>query len=123
MQAKDKGVGFAVWRGKENITEAQLLEPVGNDVIRIAPIIMGSKNGGVFNIILGAVIIAASAVIDYFTYGRFGAATNYATYQMGAAMILGGVAMLLTPVPKGTKNKSVDNEPSYAFNGAVNTQA
>jgi predicted phage tail protein len=42
---------------------------------------------------------------------------------MGAAMILGGVAMLLTPVPKGTKNKSVDNEPSYAFNGAVNTQA
>lgn len=98
-------------------------DPVGDDDIRIAPVIMGSKNGGVLNIILGAVIIAASLVLDYFTQGAFGAATNYSTYYMGASMIIGGVVQLLTPVPHGTKNKSVDNEPSYSFNGAVNTQA
>ena len=43
--------------------------------------------------------------------------------QIGASLILGGVVQMLTPVPRGTKNKSVSNEPSYSFNGAVNTQA
>lgn len=75
------------------------------------------------NVILGVVIIAVSAFLDYWTDGAFGKATNYSTYYMGASMILGGIVQLLTPVPRGTKNKSVDNEPSYAFNGAVNTQA
>jgi len=122
--AKDRGVGFAVFRGKENITAEQLNEPGGNDDIRIAPIIMGSKSGGVFQIIVGAVIIIASLVADFITYGNFGAATGYQTYYMGGAMILGGVIQLLTPVPKGAKGRDrPDNAPSYVFSGAVNTQA
>ena len=122
MNAKDRGVGFAVFRGKENITEKQLQEPVGNDDIRIAPIIMGSKSGGIFSIILGVVLIVIGGLI---TGWSFGAASPVGTAiaMMGVSMILGGVVQMLTPVPKGTKNKSVDNEPSYAFNGAVNTQA
>jgi predicted phage tail protein len=120
MQAKDKGVGFAVWRGKENITEDQLHDPVGHDEIRIAPIILGSKNGGVFNIILGAVLIVVGAYINAASYGGASPIGN-ALIGAGVGMALGGVAQLLTPVPKGTKNKSVDNEPSYSFNGAVNT--
>jgi predicted phage tail protein len=112
LNATDRGIGFAVWRGKENITEDQLNDPVGNDVIRIAPIIMGSKQGGVLNIILGIVLVVVGAYFD-----------NPNLVYMGAGMIFGGVAQLLTPVPHGTKNKSVANEPSYAFNGAVNTQA
>lgn len=118
MQAKDRGVGFAVFRGKENITEDQLRDPVGDDVIRIAPVIMGSKNGGVFNIILGAVLIIAGM---YIGIGMGMPTVGYWMTDMGIGLILGGVAQLLTPVPKGTKNTSVDNEPSYAFNGAVNT--
>lgn len=118
MHAKDRGVGFAVFRGKENITKEQLNEPVGNDDIRIAPIIMGSKNGGIFQIILGAVLIYIGAFTALFSFG-----TSTILVEMGVGMILGGVAQMLTPVPKGTKNKSVNNEPSYAFNGAVNTQA
>lgn len=118
MQAKDKGIGFAVWRGKENITEEQLREPVGNDDIRIAPIIMGSKSGGVFNIILGAVLMVAGAYVGMVLGNP---ALGKAIADVGFAMIVGGVVQFLTPVPKGTKNKSVSNEPSYAFNGAVNT--
>lgn len=113
MQAKDKGIGFAVWRGKENITEDQLHDPVGDDDIRIAPVIMGSKQGGVLNIILGAILVLADVFIFH---------TGYIA-GAGWSMIVGGVVQMLTPVPHGTKNKSVDNEPSYSFNGAVNTQA
>ncbi|THD03720.1 tail assembly protein [Rhodanobacter lindaniclasticus] len=97
-------------------------DPVGHDEIRIAPIIMGSKNGGVVNIILGAVLIAVGYLVQAYLYGAPNPISN-ALYAAGTSMILGGVVQLLTPVPHGTKNKSVDNEPSYSFNGAVNTQA
>jgi len=91
-----------------------LHDPVGDDDIRIAPVIIGGKNGGVFQIIVGVVLL----VVSYFV-------PVLAPYlaPIGWGMIVGGVVQLLTPVPHGTKNKSVDNEPSYSFNGAVNTQA
>lgn len=114
MGAKDRGVGFAIFRGKENISEDQLKEPVGDDEIRIAPIIMGSKNGGVFNIILGAVLVLADVFIFH---------TGYIA-GVGYSMIVGGVVQLLTPMPKGGKGMDrPDNAPSYVFSGAVNTQA
>lgn len=73
---------------------------------------------------MGVVIIAASLVADYFTGGAFGASTNYSTYMMGGAMVLGGVVQLLTPMLKGLGAKDrPNNTPSYAFNGPLNTQA
>jgi predicted phage tail protein len=115
--AKARGIGFAVFRGKENLKVEQLHEPVGNDDIRIAPILMGSKNGGVFQIVLGAVLIALSFVPG------FQAAAPY-LMSTGIAMIAGGVIQLLTPVPKGGKGQDrPENAPSYVFSGAVNTQA
>lgn len=124
LGAKDKGIGFAVFRGKENIAEDQLGEPVGNDDIRIAPIIMGSKNGGIFNIILGAVLVAAGVLVQAFVFdGAPNPISNY-LYGAGASLIIGGVVQLLTPVPKGGKGKDrPENAPSYVFSGAVNTQA
>lgn len=83
---------------------------------------MGSKNGGVFNIILGAVLVIVGAWVSGMSFGA-AAPIGGAMMTAGWGMIIGGVVQLLTPVPHGTKNKSVDNEPSYSFNGAVNTQA
>lgn len=124
IQSKDRGEGYAVFYGKENLATEDLHNPSGKQDIRIAPILLGSKNGGWMNIIVGAVIIAASFVIDYFTGGAFGAATNYSSYIMGAAMVLGGVVQLLVPVPKGSSSKDrPDNQASYSFNGPINTQA
>lgn len=122
MQAKDNGVGFAVFRGKENLTREQLQEPAGNDEIRIAPIILGSKNGGIFNIILGAVLIVVGVVIDI--YAPYLSTVGNALIGMGVSMVVGGVVQLLTPMPKGPKNTDrPENQPSYVFTGAVNTQA
>lgn len=122
--AHECGVGFAVFRGKENIKIDQLHQPVGGDDIRIAPIVMGSKNGGAFSVILGAVIIVVSAALDAWTEGGFSAVTGGYTYTLGYAMIAGGVIQMLTPVPKGGKAQDrPENAPSYVFSGSVNTQA
>lgn len=120
--AKDRGKAFAVFRGKENISADQLREPAGNDDIRIAPIIMGSKEGGVLNIILGIVLI----VVGYFTGGStWGWAYSELAIGLGASMVAGGVVQLLTPMPKGPSGgrDRPENQPSYVFNGAVNTEA
>lgn len=124
MQAKDRGIGFAVFAGKRNLREDQLKHPVGDDDIRIAPIILGSKNAGIFQIVLGVVIIVAAAVItdgaSLTASGGIWAAVSGA----GVAMAIGGVVQLLAPVPKGLAAKdSAGNTPSYAFNGPVNTEA
>lgn len=113
MGAKDRGKAFAVFRGKENLTREQLAEPAGADDIRIAPVIIGAKSGGLFNMILGAVLIVAGV---YFQ--------NPYLVSTGVAMVAGGVVQLLTPMPKAPKGRdSPDNSASYVFNGAVNTQA
>lgn len=121
VTAKDRGVAYAVFIGRRNIGADALHYPVGDDDIRIAPVLQGSKNGGVFSTILGAVVIAISAVGSYFAPGNPLSAYGY---QMGAALILGGVAQMLSPQQKGLSTKdSPDNGASYNFNGPVNTSA
>lgn len=113
-KAKEKGVGFAVFVGKRNLPEKHLTLPA-NDDIRIAPILMGSKHGGVLQIIVGIVLL----VVAYFV-------PVTAPYLVPTAigMIAGGVVQLLTPVPHGkSAADSAANTPSYNFNGPVNTEA
>lgn len=118
MQAKDRGIGFAVFAGKKNLSEQELKHPVGQDDIRIAPIIIGSKQGGLLNIILGIVLVVVGVVLDYFG----GAGTPFII--MGAQMIVGGVVQMLSPHPKGVgSGDSPTNTPSYSFNGPINTEA
>ena len=120
MRAKDRGMGFAVFAGKRNLREEQLKHPVGDDDIRIAPMILGSKNGGIFSIILGAVLIVVGAVLT--AYGQ--AWIGGPLVNAGIAMVAGGVIQLLAPHPKGLSSQdSAANTPSYAFNGPVNTEA
>jgi predicted phage tail protein len=111
--AKDRGVGFSIFAGKQNLCEDQLTHPVGNDDIRIAPIILGSKNSGIFQVIIGAILVVVGA---YFA--------NPAIINLGVGIALGGVAQLLTPMPKGLAAKDTPgNTPSYTFNGPLNTEA
>ncbi|WP_337265036.1 MULTISPECIES: tail assembly protein [unclassified Serratia (in: enterobacteria)] len=120
--AKDRGLTFAVFNGKHNIGRDEL-EFSGTDDIRIAPIIIGSKNGGVFQTILGAVLVAVGAVMTYMSGGT---ATPFTMGLMmsGASMMLGGVIQMLSPMQGGlAMRESPDNKPSYAFGGPVNTIA
>jgi predicted phage tail protein len=119
MGSEARGIGYAVFVGKRNVSAEQLSENSGSDDIRIAPVVLGSKNGGLFQIVLGAVLIIVGTYVSWFT-GPVGAAM----VSIGWGMVFGGVVQLLSPKPKGTKTAdSPDNQPSYVFNGATNTQA
>lgn len=124
MRAKDRGMGFAVFAGKRNLREEQLKHPVGDEDIRIAPMILGSKNSGIFSIILGAVMIVVGALAEVYLQEFGGGVWGKYLIEAGIAMAAGGVVQLLAPHPKGIGSKdSAANTPSYAFNGPVNTEA
>ncbi|EPK8200581.1 tail assembly protein [Morganella morganii] len=121
--SKSRGLTFAVFRGKKNIGEDDLGFPVTGDVIRIIPVVIGSKRGGLFQTIFGAVLVAAAV----FMSGGIGAAfaaggmTGFMA-TTGAAMMLGGIIQMLSPQPNGIAMKDQgENKPSYAFGAPVNT--
>ena len=120
--AKGNGLTFAVFNGKKNIGLDEI-KFTGCEDIRIAPVIIGSKKAGVFQTILGAVLVAAGAVMTIMSGGT---ATPFATGLMmsGASMMIGGVIQMLSPMQGGLASRQdPDNKPSYAFGGPVNTIA
>lgn len=119
-EAKDNGYGFAVFYGKSNLKEEDLHNPSFGEEIRFAPILFGSKNGGWFQVIVGAVLVVVGAVLSAYGFGAIGGPM----IKLGVGLIVGGVVQLLAPVPKGVNARDKpENQPSYAFNGPVNTQA
>lgn len=119
-ESKKNNLEYAVFNGKQNVGECELeFQGVGD--IRIAPVISGSKRNGLFQTILGAVLIA----VAYFN--PFGALTGPMTTALmagGISMVAGGVVQMLSPQPKGLDSREpVENKSSYAFGNAVNTTA
>ncbi|CAI2104506.1 Phage-related protein, tail component [Serratia fonticola] len=130
MNAHKDGVQFAFFNGPQNIGLAEFATSKGRADIRIMPVIAGSKNAGMFQIVIGV----AALVGAFFTAGgtmalwgtqlAAGAAVTGLT-MMGASMVLGGVMQLMTPQPDFgmSSSQSVENKPSYAFGSPVNTTA
>lgn len=120
ISSKSRGLTFAVFKGKKNIGVDDLGFPVTGEVIRIVPVIIGGKKAGVLQTVLGAVLVAAGAVLSFTPW----AAASPLLYKFGAAMMLGGVVQMLSPQPSGIASKqSADNRASYAFGGVTNTAA
>lgn len=117
-KSKARGITYAVFRGKENLSLDDLSYPITTETIRIVPVIIGSKKAGLFQTIVGAALIAA-AFASSFT--PFAAASPF-LYAMGASMALGGVIQLLSPQASGLASKQDSaNQASYAFGGVTNT--
>ena len=91
--------------------------------IRIIPVPTGSKSGGLFQVVLGAAIMATA----FFTGGATLAMGAFASsaFMFGGAMALGGVMQMISPQQGGMSmaSQGAENKPSYAFGGAVNTTA
>lgn len=103
-----------------NPTE-QLHELSGSKSIRISPVVGGAKRGGLFQIILGAALIA----LAFTPIGAIalGAKMTVGTvmFGMGLGMVLGGVAQLLSPQPRMETIDPPENSPNTNFSGPVNT--
>lgn len=103
----------------------------GRRNIHIVPVVEGAKRGGIGKIIAGVLLAVvawwiAPALIPAGFMGSAGSLTilgmNASTIAMfGVGLALSGVSQLLTPKAKKSKNSGVEREPSFVFNGAINT--
>ncbi|MCU3501266.1 tail assembly protein [Enterobacter hormaechei subsp. hoffmannii] len=121
--AKKNGMTFAVFRGKRNIGVQDYRELAGDSDIRIAPVMEGAKKAGIFQTILGAVMVVAGIVVSGLSAGWAGPVGG-AMISAGIGMMAGGIYQMLSPQPKGLQGRNdPDNKPSYAFGGSVNSLA
>ncbi|GAL60396.1 hypothetical protein EV102420_37_00350 [Pseudescherichia vulneris NBRC 102420] len=124
MNAKKNGMVFAVFRGKRNIGADDFKDLAGDSDIRIAPVMEGAKKAGLFQTILGAVMIVAGLALGPAGWGLIGATMAGGLIAGGISSMAGGIFQMLSPQPKGLQGRDdPDNKPSYAFGGAVNTIA
>ncbi|MDZ5601745.1 tail assembly protein [Pseudomonas sp. RP23018S] len=118
---EERGLVFTVFSGSRNLA-AEELEMCGADAgdIRIAPIIQGSKQAGLFQVVLGVVLIVAGLLT-----GGTTSALGVGLLAGGAGMAVAGAVQMLSPTPKtgGLDRNDDGNNPSYGFGGAVTTIA
>lgn len=101
----------------EETLSARLHEPLPpGAVIHIVPRMEGAKNGGTFQIVLGAVAIAASFFTAGASLAAWGAALSAGAisassvlFSVGLSMMIGGVAQMLTPKPQSPSAHHADN--------------
>lgn len=83
-----------------------------NSVIHIVPVAAGAKNGGFLGVIAGVVMM----VVGMYT-------GQYWLVGMGAGMMIGGVAQMLTKTPKMKNSSDQDGKQSTSFSNLDNTGA
>lgn len=117
---------YRVSVGDYDLSEDELHHPAGQQEIKIIPVVAGA--GVVGRILAGVALVALSFV--FFGAGAFagvgvaGASGSTLLFGIGASLILGGVAQLLTPVPKIPTlgaNSEQDPRKTYSFSGIQNT--
>jgi predicted phage tail protein len=122
MTSRDRGVRYACFLGKKNISKDELALSGGTEEIRIAPVLVGAKAGGVLQFIAGAVLVVAGYIVTGLSYG-WAAPVGGAMISTGIAMMAGGVIQMLSPQPRPSSSNGPENGASYNFTGAVNTTA
>ncbi|SLK15308.1 Phage-related protein, tail component [Enterobacter sp. NFR05] len=130
--AHHSGVRFAFFRDGENIgVEEFELTSTASD-FTLMPVTEGAKQGGVLQIVIGAVALVAAFFTAGGSLALWGAAMSAGAISattvltgIGLSMMLGGVVQMLTPQPKINigASSSTDNKPNYAFGAPVNTVA
>lgn len=118
---EERGLVFSVFCGKRNAGEQELdLQGSDSSDIRIVPLIQGSKQAGLFQVVLGVALVVGGL----FTGGTT-STLGIGLLSAGAAVGLGGVVQMLSPTTSASvsSNNEDGNNPSYGFGGAVTTVA
>jgi predicted phage tail protein len=140
----ERGVGYKVMVGKTYLEEdKEIYDPTGKQEIKIVPVVLGAKKGGLGKVILGIGLmvaapwlvssVAATGAIGGATLGAslhgtlaigagagasaLGTAVGSMAMQMGSSLLMGGIAQLLAPTPE----PAADENENYSFNGVLNT--
>ena len=117
---------YRVSVGNYALAPEELHDPAGQQEIRIVPVIAGA-GGATGRILLGVGLIALAFAGGAGVFGT-AFAKNLGLFAVlkgaGAALALGGVAQLLTPVPvTPTTGPNTEQDPrkSYSFSGIQQT--
>ena len=99
----------------------ELHHPSGQQVIRIVPVLAGA--GPVGRIVAGVALVALAIVNPFGAAAIFGTSLATIAGGVGISLVLGGVAQLLTPVPKMPTGPDSEQDPrkSYSFSGVQQT--
>lgn len=107
---------YRVNTGGDDLELEQIHYPAGSE-IKIIPVIAGA--GAVGRILVGIALIAAAAFIPGLGLG-LSASTVTSVGLLGGALVLGGIAQLLTPTPTTSRDEG-DPRKSFSFSGVQNT--
>lgn len=91
-----------------------------NDVIHITPVLKGAKRGGVFGVIAGVAMIATALVLSPLVLDAVAASTAWTIGAVGASLLLGGVAQMLTKQPNMPSVSEKEKKNSTAFSNLSN---
>lgn len=114
----DGGAYRVLVGGKQSLSVEEVPHPVSDrESIRIVPVIAGAGNGA-GQVILGAALVVVGTFTTFFSAG-----TSSALVVAGYGMMIGGAAQMLFASTSPKSTDRAENQPSYAFDGAVNTAA
>ena len=111
---------YRVSVGKYDLDLEELHHPAGAAPISFVPVIAGA--GAVGRIIAGIALVAFSLLLPG-VGAAIGGALMTKIGLLGGALIIGGVAQLLTPTPTVPQGADTQDDPrkSYSFSGVQNT--
>lgn len=93
--------------------------------LHFIPAPAGAKRGGLGKIIFGAIITVASFGLAGWSFAGlsgtlFGSVTYGTVASIGAAMMLSGLAQILTPMPKLNGGTGQNDDSSFTLGGQIN---
>jgi predicted phage tail protein len=130
---------YKVCVGDSALDENEMVYPVGQEVIKIIPVVAGAGFWKSFGKILAGIGLIALAFFAPVIAGALAASMSASVlatvvailptvqavlYGIGIATALGGVASLLTPTPSSASSYGGSNDDpkkSYSFSGIQNT--
>ena len=151
IHAHDHGIGYRLIQADTDLGYEDLHLPIGSNDLILTPVIVGSGGGSTTQILVGVGLVALALVNPFGAafIGTFGLTAPIAVTSIlpavgaiGASLILGGVAQMLSPQPtipslSGANRLSsaeststdgpqsitrgTDGRQSYAYTGAANT--
>ena len=108
---------FTVRVGREYLDNRYLEQGLNqhlkdNSTVHFTPVLKGSKKAGLFQTIVGAVMVVVGAVFQ-----------QYYLVGAGIAMAAGGVAQMLTKMPSMKTGKEAEKKQSTSFSNLSNMAA
>jgi predicted phage tail protein len=118
---------YRVTVGTYDLGLDEIHDPAGQQDIKIMPVVAGA-GGSVGKILAGVALVALAIAVPYIAGAAVWAGSlSYAAGSalislapvigaLGASLALGGIAQLLSPVPKIPQGSGTDNDPRKTFN-------